>query len=64
MKVYSLADLAVSGTELAVAFDRRPGPWLGLILNKLLLAAASGDIPNHKQQLLEEAKRMVGHEQL
>ncbi|KGE17788.1 CCA tRNA nucleotidyltransferase [Paenibacillus wynnii] len=64
MTVTGLADLAVGGTELAEALDRRPGPWLGLVLNELLLKVATGDIPNDKQQLLAEVKRMVGHEQL
>ncbi|WP_379129279.1 CCA tRNA nucleotidyltransferase [Paenibacillus sp. sgz500958] len=64
MPVNSLADLAVDGKELTKSLDRRPGPWLGALLHELLLAVAAGDIINDRQLLLEEAKRMVGHEQL
>ncbi|WP_410514839.1 CCA tRNA nucleotidyltransferase [Paenibacillus sp. BR2-3] len=64
MPVTSLAGLVVGGKDLTENLNRRPGPWVGEILDKLLLAAAAGDIPNDRQLLLAEAKRMVGHEQL
>ncbi|MCL6602351.1 MAG: CCA tRNA nucleotidyltransferase [Paenibacillus sp.] len=63
MPVSSLQELEVGGKDLTEALDRRPGPWLGFMLNELLLAAASGDIPNDRQLLLAEAKRMGRHEQ-
>ena len=64
MPVTALTDLAVGGNDLAEAMDKRPGPWVGSVLSELLLRVAVGDILNDRQQLLTEAKRMVGHEQL
>lgn len=64
MPLTSLAELAVSGNELTEALEKRPGPWLGRMLDALLQATAAGDVPNDKQLLLQEAKRMDGHEQL
>ncbi|MNB72280.1 CCA-adding enzyme [compost metagenome] len=58
MPVRSLAELAVSGGELTAALDRRPGPWLGSLLQELLLAAAEGSVPNERDALVRQAKRM------
>ncbi|WP_052416583.1 CCA tRNA nucleotidyltransferase [Paenibacillus sp. FSL R5-0912] len=58
MPLRSLAELAVTGHELAELLQKQPGPWLGVLLNKLLLAAAAGDTANDKQLLLQEAQRM------
>ena len=64
MPLSSLAALAVTGNELVETLQKTPGPWLGILLQQLLQAVAAGDIPNDKQLLLQEAKRMDGHEQL
>lgn len=58
MPVRSLGELAVSGKELAGLLEKPPGPWLGVLLQQLLLAVAAGDSPNDKQVLLQEARRM------
>ncbi|AIQ59517.1 CCA tRNA nucleotidyltransferase [Paenibacillus borealis] len=63
MPLRSLAELAVTGHELAELLQKRPGPWLGVLLHKLLLAAAAGAIANDKQLLLQEAQRMDRDEQ-
>ncbi|KHL92038.1 hypothetical protein QW71_31185, partial [Paenibacillus sp. IHB B 3415] len=63
MPLRSLAELAVTGHELAGVLQKRPGPWLGVLLNKLLLAAAAGGIANDKQLLLQEAQRMDSDEE-
>jgi tRNA nucleotidyltransferase (CCA-adding enzyme) len=63
MPLKSLSELAVTGNELVETLGKRPGPWLGKMLNALLQAAATGDLLNDKQLLLLEAKRMDGHEQ-
>ncbi|MNO29588.1 CCA-adding enzyme [compost metagenome] len=63
MPLHTLAELAVSGSELAEVLQKRPGPWLGERLQQLLVAAAAGDIPNDNQSLLQEAKRMDRDEQ-
>ncbi|MEJ9163737.1 [cytidine(C)-cytidine(C)-adenosine (A)]-adding enzyme, partial [Paenibacillus graminis] len=62
MPLHTLAELAVTGHELAGALQKRPGPWLGERLQQLLLAAAAGDVPNDTQLLLQEAKRMDRNE--
>ncbi|AIQ48143.1 hypothetical protein R70723_21190 [Paenibacillus sp. FSL R7-0273] len=62
MPVRTLAELAVSGKELAGLLGKAPGPWLGALLNKLLLAVAAGDCPNNQQVLLQEARRMDADE--
>lgn len=58
MPLTTLAELAVSGHEVADALQKRPGPWLGELLKRLLLAAAAGDLANDNQLLLLEAQRM------
>ncbi|AKG35383.1 CCA tRNA nucleotidyltransferase [Paenibacillus durus] len=63
MPVRGLAGLAVTGGDLASALDRRPGPWLGELLQALLLEAASGVVPNDRTALINKAKRMNCHEQ-
>lgn len=64
MPVNSPSDLAVRGSDLTAALDKRPGPWVGDLLQDLLQAVAAGDIPNEQDLLLDEAKRMSIHEQL
>ncbi|WP_150273583.1 CCA tRNA nucleotidyltransferase [Paenibacillus tepidiphilus] len=63
MPVYTLAELAVTGGELASALEKRPGPWVGEALKRLLLEVAAGTLDNDPQILLEQAQRMVGHEE-
>lgn len=62
MPVRGLADLAVTGGDLAAALNKRPGPWLGQLLQQLLLAAAAGDVSNDRAALITIAKRMNQHE--
>ncbi|MNC82521.1 CCA-adding enzyme [compost metagenome] len=62
MPLSSLAELAVTGKELSEALDKRQGPWLGELLQRLLHAVAAGDLLNDKQLLLQEAKRMDRNE--
>ncbi|WP_341347972.1 CCA tRNA nucleotidyltransferase [Paenibacillus sp. FSL H3-0469] len=58
MPVRTLPELAVSGHEVTAALEKRPGPWLGVLLNQLLLAVAAGDLANDTQLLLQAAQRM------
>lgn len=58
MPVRDLAGLAVRGDDLVPALDRKPGPWLGGLLQELLLAAAAGEVPNDRDALILLAKRM------
>lgn len=58
MPIRTLAELAVSGHEVTAVLEKRPGPWLGVLLHQLLLAVAAGDLANDNQLLLEAAQRM------
>ncbi|MEK3759032.1 CCA tRNA nucleotidyltransferase [Paenibacillus sp. FSL P4-0338] len=62
IKVRTLAELAVSGHEVTAALEKRPGPWLGVLLHQLLLAVAAGDLANDTQLLLQAAQRMDSDE--
>lgn len=63
LAVRGLHELAAGGGDLVRALDRRPGPWLGKLLEQLLFQAAAGDIANDIQSLLAAAKRMESNEQ-
>ncbi|WP_347272249.1 CCA tRNA nucleotidyltransferase [Paenibacillus sp. N3/727] len=63
MNVRSLKDLQVTGTELLQALERRGGPWMGKVLQQLLVKTAAGFLPNDKDNLIEEAKRVMNHEE-
>lgn len=62
MPIRTLAELAVSGHEVTAALEKRPGPWLGVLLNQLLLDVAAGDLANDNQLLLQAAQRMDRNE--
>ncbi|MGG3509913.1 CCA tRNA nucleotidyltransferase [Paenibacillus lautus] len=61
LRIRSLKDLAITGNELLEALDKRGGPWLGELLGQLLQKSAAGLINNDKESLIEEAKRVVIH---
>lgn len=63
MVVYSLKELNVTGNELLSALEKRGGPWLGELLNQLLVQVAAGRVPNEKSALIEDARRVVIHEE-
>ncbi|WP_310550098.1 CCA tRNA nucleotidyltransferase [Paenibacillus glufosinatiresistens] len=63
MPVSGLGELAVAGGDLTAALERRPGPWLGRLLQELLLQAALGELPNDREALIEAAGRMDEHGQ-
>ncbi|WP_230632942.1 CCA tRNA nucleotidyltransferase [Paenibacillus athensensis] len=55
---FSVKELAVSGTDVAERLGRRPGPWLGRLLETLLLRTALGELPNERTPLLEAATEL------
>lgn len=55
MPISSLKQLNVSGNDLTAHVKRPAGPWVSEWLNKLLLMAASGGLPNKRMQLIEQA---------
>jgi|GEM_PF-48820 len=58
MPCFSVKELAVSGTDVAARLDRRPGPWLGSLLETLLARTALGELPNERTALLEAAAEL------
>lgn len=55
MPVMDMKELAVTGRELIEASGRGPGPWVGLVMTRLLRLAAVGRAANTKEALLAEA---------
>lgn len=51
-------ELALGGGEIAEHLDRAPGPWLGLLIRRLLEAAATGRVANERAALLDEIARL------
>ncbi|WP_410055659.1 CCA tRNA nucleotidyltransferase [Paenibacillus sp.] len=59
VQVHTLKELAVSGGEVLQAAGRKGGPWLSELMRELLLAAASGELPNDRRSLLEHVETVV-----
>lgn len=53
--ISSLKQLNVSGNDLTAHVQRPAGPWVSEWLNRLLLMAASGELLNNRNQLIEQA---------
>lgn len=53
---FSLKELAISGTDLAVELGRQPGPWMGQLLQQLLERTALGEITNERDSLIHAAR--------
>jgi tRNA nucleotidyltransferase (CCA-adding enzyme) len=53
---FSLKELAITGTDLAVELGLQPGPWMGTLLQQLLERTALGEIPNERESLLHAAR--------
>lgn len=58
MPVAAISELAATGNDLTAALARKPGKWVGAVLERLLLSAALGEIDNDTECLLREAQRM------
>ncbi len=56
MQAYSLADLCVNGQDVLSALDTRGGPWLGKLMQQILLAVASGELGNERNTVLDYAR--------
>jgi tRNA nucleotidyltransferase (CCA-adding enzyme) len=57
MSIDQVQELAVSGKDILEAENRRPGPWLGILLDRLLRDVVLGGVPNDKESLLRQARR-------
>ncbi|WP_322905619.1 CCA tRNA nucleotidyltransferase [Paenibacillus campi] len=56
MHAYSLADLCVNGQDVLSALNTCGGPWLGKLMQQLLLAVASGELVNERHAVLDYAR--------
>lgn len=59
MPCATLKELAVNGVDLAAAFGRPKGPWIGSLLQSLLEQAALSELPNDRDALLHAAKHLM-----
>ncbi|GGO04253.1 CCA tRNA nucleotidyltransferase [Saccharibacillus kuerlensis] len=51
-------ELALGGKDIVERLDRKPGPWLGDLIRRLLEATAMGSIANEREALLENLVRI------
>ncbi|MGF7049910.1 tRNA nucleotidyltransferase (CCA-adding enzyme) [Paenibacillus sp. DS2015] len=58
MNAFHLKELDITGREVMALSGRAAGPWLGQMLNHLLLQVAVGVISNHKESLIREVERV------
>ncbi|MCZ8512975.1 CCA tRNA nucleotidyltransferase [Paenibacillus filicis] len=56
LPVSQLSDLAITGKDLIETLRRKPGPWMGKLLQRLLEQAALGELPNERSPLLAAAE--------
>ncbi|MED5017742.1 CCA tRNA nucleotidyltransferase [Paenibacillus chibensis] len=59
MGIYRLSELAISGKDLLEITGRKGGPWVGEIMDQLLLKVASSHMPNDREALINEVKRVT-----
>lgn len=57
--VHSLRDLAINGGDVIRFTGNKGGPWLGDLMDRLLLQVALGEVKNERETLLEQAKVVV-----
>ena len=64
MSAFSLRDLQISGTDIIVNFNLKPGPQIGIILEHLLQFVLDNPEHNTYEALLEQAKLHFEQHQL
>jgi tRNA nucleotidyltransferase (CCA-adding enzyme) len=57
-----VSELALTGRDVLAALNRPAGPWLGRLLDGLLLEVALGRLPNTTERLLEAARQQIERE--
>lgn len=60
--VHTLKELAVRGEDVIRSMGRKGGPWLGMLMGRLLFLVASGELANEREILLEQAKVVVNED--
>lgn len=51
--------LQISGNDLLAAFDKKPGKWLGMLINQLEAAVINGEVANIKSDLVLYSQKFV-----
>jgi tRNA nucleotidyltransferase (CCA-adding enzyme) len=59
LSISRVQELAITGSELAQAVQQKPGPWLGIVLDRLLRDVAIFDVPNEPARLILQAAPYV-----
>ncbi|WP_017812901.1 CCA tRNA nucleotidyltransferase [Paenibacillus shenyangensis] len=57
MNIFSLGDVEINGQELLAALQAKGGPWLGKLMNEILLATAAGQLDNTREAILDYARQ-------
>ncbi|GKU79509.1 CCA tRNA nucleotidyltransferase [Paenibacillus sp. L3-i20] len=57
MPLKTLKELNISGSQLQRHLKREGGPWLSIMLRRLLMSAAAGEVSNETDKLLELANQ-------
>ncbi|MDF2679872.1 MAG: cca [Brevibacillus sp.] len=63
MPVKSVKELAVTGLDLQIALQKKPGEWIWRVLNSLLSQTALHGLPNTQEALIEVAKKEVARDE-
>ncbi|SMO43228.1 CCA tRNA nucleotidyltransferase [Melghirimyces algeriensis] len=59
MPVHGPEDLQLNGQILLESVGRKPGPWIGQVIQVLLEKVALGEISNQRELLIQEGCRLV-----
>ncbi|MCB5950625.1 CCA tRNA nucleotidyltransferase [Enterococcus sp. BWT-B8] len=51
--------LAITGNDLMTIIDRKPGKWLGLLIDYLEKSVINNEIPNDKEMLISCSKKII-----
>ncbi|MBO0423042.1 CCA tRNA nucleotidyltransferase [Enterococcus plantarum] len=62
LPIHDRKQLAVTGNDLLNYFDKKPGKWLGDMIEKLETAVVNSQIKNDKELLLAYAKEKIDEE--
>jgi tRNA nucleotidyltransferase (CCA-adding enzyme) len=62
ISIRKMTELAIVGSDLLQALDKKPGPWVGRILNLLFEQVAFHGMPNDRDYLLTEARKVYDNE--
>lgn len=63
MPVKTIKDLAITGLDLQVAIQKKPGEWIVRVLESLLRQTALHGLPNTPEALVEVAKKEVAQDE-